>query len=142
MPNSRRLVEYPYRLQRRWIRRHPYRELAARFCQDSANAPFAEAQKPTKTPARSREFLKRIQSDLGCPAPRRKIFLFSSDPNHRLILGHPTPREGRIMIVTNVGRDAVDATASGARRRAGRKRLLRTVKPCGPDAPTLASSAR
>ena len=46
------------------------------------------------------------------------------------------------MIVTNVGWDAVDATASGARRRAGRKRLLRTAKPCGPDAPTLASSSR
>jgi hypothetical protein len=42
------------------------------------------------------------------------------------------------MIVTNVGWDAVDAAASGARRRAGRKRLLRTAKPCGPDAPTLA----
>jgi hypothetical protein len=42
------------------------------------------------------------------------------------------------MIVTNVGWDAVAVTASGARRRAGRKRLLRTAKPCGPDAPTLA----
>jgi hypothetical protein len=34
---------------------------------------------------------------------------------------HPTPLEGRIMIVTNAGRDAMDATASGAQwdRRAG-----------------------
>jgi hypothetical protein len=34
--------------------------------------------------------------------------------------------------------DAVAVTASGAKRRA--KRLLRTVKSCGPDAPVLASS--
>jgi hypothetical protein len=39
------------------------------------------------------------------------------------------------MIVTNVGRDAVDAMAHDDERR-----LLRTAKSCGPDAPTLASS--
>jgi hypothetical protein len=57
------------------------------------------------------------------------------------------------MIVTNVGRDAVDAAALSARRdrRAGRKTCersparrremqSRTAKSCGPDAPTLASS--
>jgi hypothetical protein len=68
---------------------------------------------------------------------------------------HPTPQEGRIMIVTDAGWDAVDAAAFCARRdrRAGRKTcerstasgremLLRTAKSCGPDAPTLASSSR
>jgi len=50
-----------------------------------------------------------------------------------------------LAIVTNVGRVAVDAAASGARgcsqgglfrertRRAGRTALKRTAKPCGPD---------
>src|SRR6266704_3588210 len=60
------------------------------------------------------------------------------------------------MIVTDAGRDAVDAAAFCARRdcRAGwrkacerstargREMLLRTAKSCGPDAPTLASSSR
>ena len=60
------------------------------------------------------------------------------------------------MIVTDAGRDAVDAAAFCARwdRRASLKRpvsdqqhaderrLLRTAKSCGPDAPTLASSLR
>jgi len=39
--------------------------------------------------------------------------------------------------VINAGRDAMDA----AMLRDGR-RLQRTAKPCGPDAPTLASSVR
>jgi hypothetical protein len=53
---------------------------------------------------------------------------------HRVIsmrCGH----KGRFAIVTDVGRDAVDA-ASTARRTV----LTRTTKSCGPDAPTLASS--
>ena len=33
---------------------------------------------------------------------------------------HPTPQEGRIAIVTDAGRDAVDAAASGAQCDAGR----------------------
>src|SRR5216683_5268090 len=67
---------------------------------------------------------------------------------------HPTPQEGRIMIVTNAGWVAVDAAAFCVRwdRRAwflgtcersiarGREMLQRTAKSCGPDAPTLASS--
>ena len=47
----------------------------------------------------------------------------------------PTPLEGRIAIVMNAGRDAVDAGRAfdeGAN--------ARTAKSCGPDAPTLASS--
>jgi hypothetical protein len=68
---------------------------------------------------------------------------------------HPTPQEGRIMIVTDAGWDAVDAAAFCARKVAGqasrlvsdhkasgRETLLRTAKSCGPDAPTLASSSR
>ena len=41
------------------------------------------------------------------------------------------------MIVTDAGRDAVDAAA-----RERRTVLTRTAKSCGPDAPTLASSWR
>src|SRR5712664_2006135 len=37
-------------------------------------------------------------------------------PKSILELSHPTPPEGRIMIVTDAGRDAVDAAASGAQR--------------------------
>ena len=57
------------------------------------------------------------------------------------------------MIVTDAGRDAVDAAAFCARwmagrverlvsdhQASGREMLQRTAKSCGPDAPTLASS--
>jgi len=70
-------------------------------------------------------------------------------------LRHPTPQEGRIMIVTKRGVGcggrgsvlrAMDCRAgrkicerSTAR---GREMLQRTAKSCGPDAPTLASSSR
>src|SRR6266478_3596089 len=67
---------------------------------------------------------------------------------------HPTPPQGRIAIVTDAGRGAVDAAAFCARRdcragwrkacerstASGRGMLQRTAKSCGPDAPTLASS--
>jgi hypothetical protein len=35
-----------------------------------------------------------------------------SKANHLLDPAHPVPHEGRIAIVTDVGRDAVDATAT------------------------------
>ena len=75
-------------------------------------------------------------------------------PKSHLELSHPTPQEGRIMIVTDAGWNAVDAAAFCARRdcragwrkacerstACGREMLQRTAKSCGPDAPTLASS--
>jgi hypothetical protein len=48
----------------------------------------------------------------------------------------PVPLEGRFAIVTDAGRDAVDA--GGATDESAD---LRTEKACGPDAPTLASSS-
>jgi hypothetical protein len=45
------------------------------------------------------------------------------------------PIEGRLAIVTNAGRDAVDVRCAP-----DESAILRTAKPCGPDAPTLASS--
>jgi hypothetical protein len=44
--------------------------------------------------------------------------------------------EGRLAIVTNAGRDAMDAGGAS-----DESACLRTAKSCGPDAPTLASSS-
>jgi hypothetical protein len=52
----------------------------------------------------------------SCPAPFAKIFRFPLWPNHLYIPRRPTPLEGRIAIVTDAGRDAVDAAASGDAR--------------------------
>jgi hypothetical protein len=49
---------------------------------------------------------------LACPVLSEKIFLFLPKPNHRHILGHPVPLEGRIAIVTDAGRGAVDVAVS------------------------------
>jgi len=46
-----------------------------------------------------------------CLAPPRKIFWFSEDPNQLYIPAVPSQTEGRLAIVTNAGRDAVDADA-------------------------------
>jgi len=43
---------------------------------------------------------------------RRAKFRFAADPNHRYIHGVPSHSEGRLAIVRNAGRDAVDAAAS------------------------------
>jgi hypothetical protein len=73
--------------------------------------------------------------DSSCPASLSKIFSFSPDPNHPHIRSRPVPLEGRLAIVTDAGRDAVDV--DGALTRA---LDLRTAKTCGPDASTLAPS--
>jgi hypothetical protein len=51
---------------------------------------------------------------LSCPVPSAKIFPFAPDPNQTYINCRPVPHKGRLAIVTNAGRDAVDARASGA----------------------------
>ena len=67
------------------------------------------------------EFVKPIQPDLPSPPLPAKISRFTFSPNQQHLPLRPTPTEGRIMIVTYAGWDAVDAAASGARgdRRAG-----------------------
>jgi hypothetical protein len=65
--------------------------------------------------ARKAEFVEAIQSDSTSPVPFPKIFRFAADPNQNYILRHPALTEGRFAIVTDVGRDAVDA--DGAERR-------------------------
>src|SRR5258705_689948 len=47
-------------------------------------------------------------------------------PKSNLQLSHPTPPEGRIAIVTDAGRDAVDAAALGAQR--GRRACWRKAR--------------
>jgi hypothetical protein len=49
----------------------------------------------------------------------------------------PSQTEGRHAIVTAAGRDAVDADSA-----ADERRVRRTAKSCGPDAPTLVLSWR
>jgi hypothetical protein len=72
---------------------------------------------------------------LGRPVPFAKIFPFPFDPNQLHIPRRLVPSEGRLAIVTDAGRDVVDADGADNERC-----LRRTAKPCGPDAPTLASS--
>ena len=69
-----------------------------------------------------------------CPAPSRKIFRFRRRANQRYQLAPSLPMEGRLAIVMNAGWDAVDAAVRVT------SAPMRTAKPCGPDAPTLASS--
>src|SRR2546427_9148929 len=58
-----------------------------------------------------------------CQAPESKIFRFTILEIRIITAPVSRPQEGRIMIVTTRGaRDAVDALASGASDRAGRKR--------------------
>jgi hypothetical protein len=49
------------------------------------------------------------RTDLGAVQPAsQKYFLFTPDPNHRHINYRLVPPEGRLAIVTDAGRDAVD----------------------------------
>ena len=53
--------------------------------------------------ARKLEFAETIQSDLGGPVPREKIFLFPSARIDGYLRAVPYPPEGRFAIVTDVG---------------------------------------
>jgi hypothetical protein len=71
-----------------------------------------------------------------CRVPYAKIFWCSFNPNHFYIYRHPASQEGRIAIVTDVGCGMQWTQAAPKTKALG----SRTVKSCGPDAPTLASS--
>src|SRR3984893_10073574 len=83
------------------------------------------------------ESVEADQSVFPCPVLFRKIFPFPPDPNHFYIPRRLVPHEGRIAIVTDAGRDAVDADGA-ADESAG----SRTAKSCGPWASALGSSLR
>ena len=93
--------------------------------------------------ARERKILLWFQFDLGRPVPLAKIFAFSFDPNHFTVLRIPAQHRGAFRDRHERG---VGMRWTRQRRSAnilrGRTALMRTVKPCGPDAPTLASSWR
>jgi len=57
---------------------------------------------------------RRANQRFGCQVHHKKIFLFSSTPNHPYILRRPVPVEGRWPSSRTLGRDAVDAAVSGA----------------------------
>ena len=81
------------------------------------------------------EFVEAFQADFTCPVLTEKIFHFACRANHLYKPRRPASIRGALAIVTNAGRDAVDA--GGAFDESA---VLRTAKSCGPDAPTLASS--
>jgi hypothetical protein len=58
---------------------------------------------------RAGDLPRRANQSFACPASFVKIFLFSFDPNHFTYHCRPVPHEGRLAIVTDAGRDAVDA---------------------------------
>jgi hypothetical protein len=70
-------------------------------------------------------------------SPFRKNIPLLILPKSNLYPSPSRPTEGRLAIVTDAGRDAVDV--GGAKDESAGSR---TAKSCGPDAPTLASSSR
>src|SRR5438046_3397605 len=55
---------------------------------------------------------KSVGTAIFCPSPFSKIIPFSPDPNQNYKSCRLVPPKGRIAIVTNAGRDAVDAKAA------------------------------
>jgi hypothetical protein len=51
-------------------------------------------------------------SEFPVQPPLQKYFPFRSNANHLFIPRRPVPLEGRFAIVTDVGRDAVDASGA------------------------------
>ena len=102
---------------------------------------------PRKAPnivAHKRQFVEQFPADLGHPVSRAKIFAFPHPQISGYFRASRPDKRGVSRVVTNAGRDAVDAAASGAKRvcravireqaqRARRTTLQRTAKPCGPD---------
>ena len=77
------------------------------------------------------------KSVICCPAPCAKIFPLPRSSKSPSYPPPSRPTEGRLAIVTDAGRDAMDA--DGAEDEGA---VTRTAKSCGPDAPMLASSLR
>ena len=89
-----------------------------------------------------RRFCPTGKSVKSCLVPFEKIFLFFRTANQLSNFSRPTRDRG--VSRSSRTRDGMRWTraASGMRKRAGRKRWLRTAKSCGPGAATLASSSR
>ena len=66
---------------------------------------------PSRAP--KRYFIELDQRDLGCPVPPRKnISIVPSGKSSLELRAVPSRHEGRLAIVTDVGRDAVDASGA------------------------------
>jgi hypothetical protein len=66
--------------------------------------------------ARKTKFLQANQADFICPVLSEKIFRFPRRANHLYKLAPSRLTEGRLAIVTNARRDAVDAFGASRRR--------------------------
>jgi hypothetical protein len=99
-------------------------------------ASLAVAFEPPKSRARKIRFRVAVQADLGGPVLRAKIFRFPWNLDWWLLAASRLDKRG-VRVVTNAGRDAMDAAVSTRRAT-----LRRTAKSCGPGAPTLALSLR
>jgi hypothetical protein len=66
--------------------------------------------KPALYPAaHSRKIPLQYQPDSTCPVLQAKRLWFRPDPNHFTYYRRPVSHEGRLAIVTDARRDAVDA---------------------------------
>jgi hypothetical protein len=74
-----------------------------------------------------KEFSRRINSMLPVQSRPQKYSYFSFDPNHFYIRRRSVPMQGRIAIVTDAGRDAVDAGCAFDEMRLARGRRSRVV---------------
>jgi hypothetical protein len=70
---------------------------------------FAEALNPSCALASGFRICPTGNTANQCPAPSLKIFSFPSEANQLFICRRLVPLEGRLAIVTDAGRDAVDA---------------------------------
>jgi hypothetical protein len=86
----------------------------ARPRNDEAKSPAIPPPPPTPCVAR------RANHAWSRSSPARKNIPLRDSPKSRIKLRHPVPHEGRIRIVRNAGRDAVDAAASAWTGIAGR----------------------
>jgi hypothetical protein len=57
------------------------------------------------------DFAWRANQPLRCPSPFAKIIPFSLEANHFISAAVSSHQEGRLAIVTNAGRDAMDVDA-------------------------------
>src|SRR4029077_5176271 len=90
-----------------------------------------DSRPPACPTGKSRPARKNLSSPCA-----KNISLFQK-PKSVVVFAPSCPGKRGVRVVTNAGRDAVDALATLDERR-----LKRTAKPCGPGAPTLALSFR
>ena len=123
------------------ISKKPLGDLTASFCggRRPYRLPLTSAAKSNcDGTAQAVDRARRANHRHTCPALFAKIFPLPFEANHLLISRHPGPHKGAF-------RDRHERRAGMRWTQAAlltRALFLRTVKSCGPDAPTLASSSR